>query len=92
MMGNGIADAAAYAAAVDELGRLAVADPGTPAGRRFEELVRLIEEYDALRGGYALLPRARRALYARNAAARATAAATTEASRSAAPDSPAPAA
>ena len=86
MNGNVIADAAEYAAALDELGTLALADPGTPPARRLEELVRLIEEYDALRGGYALLPRARRALYARNAAARAT-----EANRSAAPDSPAPA-
>ncbi len=45
---------AAYAAALDELEDLMLADPGTPGGRRFEELVDLIEEYEAQRDGYDL--------------------------------------
>ena len=36
-----------YAAALDELEELMLADPDTPAGRRFDELVYLIEEYEA---------------------------------------------
>ena len=62
----------AYVAAMDELDGLALAEPDTPAGRRFDELVRLIEEYDALRHGYLLLPRAHRAASAANFAKRAT--------------------
>ena len=49
-----LADEAQYARALDELEDLMLADPGTPAGRRFEELVVLIEEYEALRDGYDL--------------------------------------
>ncbi len=45
---------AAYAAAIDELEDLMLADPGTPGGRRFDELVDLIEEYEAQRDGYDL--------------------------------------
>jgi HTH-type transcriptional regulator / antitoxin HigA len=36
----------AYQAALDELEALMVADPDTPAGRRFDELVALIEDYE----------------------------------------------
>jgi len=45
---------AAYVAALDELEDLMLADPGTPGGRRFDELVTLIEEYEAERDGYDL--------------------------------------
>ena len=54
-------DDAAYAGALDELEDLMLADPDTPGGRRFEELVLLIEEYEARRDGYDLA-RMRRAL------------------------------
>jgi antitoxin component HigA of HigAB toxin-antitoxin module len=37
----------AYLAALDELEDLMATDPGTPAGRRFDELVALIEDYEA---------------------------------------------
>jgi HTH-type transcriptional regulator/antitoxin HigA len=43
-----------YAAAIDELEQLLLADPDTPAGRRFDELISLIEEFDARRSGYDL--------------------------------------
>jgi antitoxin component HigA of HigAB toxin-antitoxin module len=36
-----------YTAALDELEELMLSDPDTPAGRRFDELVALIEEYEA---------------------------------------------
>jgi HTH-type transcriptional regulator/antitoxin HigA len=49
-----LADEAAYAAALDELDDLMLADADTPAGRRFDELVLLIEEYEARRDGYDL--------------------------------------
>ena len=49
-----LADESAYAAALDELDSLMLAEPGTPAGRRFEALVRLIEDYEARRDGYDL--------------------------------------
>ncbi len=49
-----IRDDAQYSAALDELEDLMLADPGTPAGRRFDELVRLIEHYEARRDGYDL--------------------------------------
>jgi antitoxin component HigA of HigAB toxin-antitoxin module len=49
-----------YAAAIGELETLLLSEPDTPAGRRFNELVALIEEFDARRGGYELL-RGRRA-------------------------------
>ncbi|MEP7329421.1 MAG: hypothetical protein ABI777_09435 [Betaproteobacteria bacterium] len=45
---------AAYVAALDELEDLMLADPGTPGGQRFDELVTLIEEYEAQRDGYDL--------------------------------------
>ena len=44
----------AYVAALDELEDLMLANPGTPGGRRFDELVILIEEYEAQRNGYVL--------------------------------------
>ena len=47
-------DEAAYVAALDELEDLMLADPDTPAGCRFDELVVLIEEYEARRDGYHL--------------------------------------
>ena len=56
-----LADESEYATALDELEDLMLADPGTPAGRRFDELVVLIEEYEARRDGYDLA-RMRRAL------------------------------
>ena len=56
-----LADEAAYAAALDELDDLMLAEPGTPGGRRFDELTVLIEEYEARRDGYDLA-RMRRAL------------------------------
>ena len=40
-----------YCAALDELEDLMLADPGTPAGLRFDELVRLIEDYEVRRDG-----------------------------------------
>ncbi len=43
-----------YCAALDELEDLMLADPGTPAGKRFDELVRLIDEYEVRRDGYDL--------------------------------------
>ena len=49
-----IRDDTQYCAALDELEDLMLADPGTPAGRRFDELVRLIEDYEARRDGYDL--------------------------------------
>ena len=49
-----------YAAALDQLDDLFLSEPGTTAASRFDELVMLIEEYEALRGGYLLLPRAHR--------------------------------
>ena len=47
-------DNAQYCAALDELEDLMLADPGTPAGLRFDELVRLIEDYEVRRDGYDL--------------------------------------
>jgi hypothetical protein len=52
---------AAYAAALDELEDLMLAEPGTPGGQRFDELVVLIEDYEAWRDGYDLA-RMKRAL------------------------------
>lgn len=37
----------AYLAALDELEDLMATDPDTPTGRRFDELVALIEDYEA---------------------------------------------
>lgn len=42
-----LATDAHYAAALDELEALMLSDPDTPAGRRFDELVALIEDYEA---------------------------------------------
>ena len=67
-----LSDERAYAAAVEELDSLAFSEAGTPPARRFEELVQLIEEYDARRHGYLLLPRSHRAAYTRQAALRIT--------------------
>ena len=47
-------DEAAYVAALEELDDLMLAEPDTPAGRRFDELAVLIEEYEARRDGYDL--------------------------------------
>ena len=51
---SSLCDDAAYVAALDELEDLMLADPDTPGGRRFDELVVLIEEYEARRDGYDL--------------------------------------
>ncbi len=80
-------DERSYAAAIEELDALAFSESGTPPGNRFEELVQLIEEYDARRHGYLLLPRSHRAAYTRKAALRLT-----EANPSGELDFPAPAA
>ncbi len=56
-----IADDAGYAAALDELEDLMLAEPGSPGARRFEELATMIEEYEARRDGYDLA-RMKRAL------------------------------
>jgi hypothetical protein len=45
-----------YAVALDELDGLVMAEAGTPPGRRFDEIVRLIDEYEARRSGYILHP------------------------------------
>ena len=58
-----IRDDTQYYAALDELEDLMLADPGTPGGRRFDELVRLIEAYEMRRDGYDL-DRMRQALAA----------------------------
>jgi antitoxin component HigA of HigAB toxin-antitoxin module len=42
-----LASEVAYGAALDELEALMLSDPDTPAGRRFDELVALIEDYEA---------------------------------------------
>jgi antitoxin component HigA of HigAB toxin-antitoxin module len=42
-----LADDRDYVAALDELEDLMLSDPDTPAGRRFDELVLLIEDYEA---------------------------------------------
>jgi len=49
-----LASDAEYVAALDELEGLMLAEPGTPAGQRFDELTVLIEEYEARRDGYDL--------------------------------------
>ena len=46
-----IRDDSQYGAALAELEDLMLADPDTPAGRRFDELVRLIEDYELRRDG-----------------------------------------
>ncbi len=47
-----IRDERDYAAALDEFDGLVLSEPGTPPGRRFDELVRLIDEYACRRSGY----------------------------------------
>ncbi|HEY7905103.1 MAG TPA: hypothetical protein VIH36_16755 [Casimicrobiaceae bacterium] len=42
-----LANDADYSAALSELEDLMLADPDTPAGRRFDELVHLIEDFEA---------------------------------------------
>lgn len=49
-----------YAAALDEFDALILSEPGTPPGRRFVELVRLIDEYALRSSGSALPPPGRR--------------------------------
>lgn len=49
-----IRDEKQYCAALDELEELMLHDPGTPGGQRFDELVRLLERYEARRDGYDL--------------------------------------
>jgi hypothetical protein len=49
-----------YAAALDEFDALILSEPRTPPGRRFVELVRLIDEYALRRSGSALPPPGRR--------------------------------
>ncbi len=56
-------DDAAYAAAVRERDALLRADAGAAAGVPFDDLARLIEDYEARRAGYDL-PRMRAALAA----------------------------
>lgn len=55
-----ISDEREYSAALDEFDSLIMSEPGTPPGRRFDELVQLIDEYTVRRSGYALPPRGRR--------------------------------
>jgi hypothetical protein len=50
----GLADEAAYVSALEELDDLMLAEPNTPAGRRFEELTVLIDDYEVRRDGYDL--------------------------------------
>ncbi len=49
-----LVDEAAYAAALDLLDDLMFCEPGSPGGHRFDELVALIEDYEARRDGYDL--------------------------------------
>ena len=42
-----IANDRAYSAALAELEELMLCDPDTPAGRRFDELIGLIEDFEA---------------------------------------------
>jgi antitoxin component HigA of HigAB toxin-antitoxin module len=49
-----------YRAAVGEMRDLIMADPETPAGRRFDELLRRIEEYEDSQGLAAPPPAAAR--------------------------------
>jgi hypothetical protein len=54
-----IRDERDYAAALDEFDSLVLAEPGTPPGRRFDELVRLIDEYAVRRKRAVASPRLR---------------------------------
>ena len=44
-----------YHEALHELGDLMLSDPDTPAGRRFDELIALIEDFDERRDGDSML-------------------------------------
>lgn len=59
-------DDAAYAAARREMEEVLRDGPGAASGLRFDELARLVEDYEARRAGYDL-PRMRAALAAWNA-------------------------
>jgi antitoxin component HigA of HigAB toxin-antitoxin module len=52
-------DEAAYSAALDELEDLMLAEPGSPAGHRFDELAALIKDYEACRYSSESVSRAR---------------------------------
>ncbi len=52
-----IQDQREYIAALDQLEALILCDPDTAAGRRFDALVQMIEDYEARRGGYLLFRR-----------------------------------
>jgi antitoxin component HigA of HigAB toxin-antitoxin module len=54
---SAIRDDRDHAAALDELDDLMLSEPGTPPGRRFDELVLLIDDYEARRNGYLLFAR-----------------------------------
>ena len=54
---SSIRDDRDYAAALDEIDGLFLSAPGTPPARRFNELVLLIDEYEARRNGYLLIAR-----------------------------------
>jgi antitoxin component HigA of HigAB toxin-antitoxin module len=47
-----IRDERDYTAALEEFDNLVLSEPGTPPGRRFDELVHLIDEYATRRSGY----------------------------------------
>ena len=46
-----LGDDVAYAVALEELEDLMLADPDTPGGQRFDELLVLIEDYETRRDG-----------------------------------------
>jgi len=52
-----ISDEREFTAALEEFDSLVLSEPGTPPGRRFDELVALIDEYAARRSGCVMLPR-----------------------------------
>jgi antitoxin component HigA of HigAB toxin-antitoxin module len=54
-----IRDERDYAAALDEFDSLVLSEPGTPPGRRFDELVQLIDDYAARRNRALLALRTR---------------------------------
>ncbi len=58
---SAIRDDRDHAAALDELDDLMLSEAGTPPGRRFDELVLLLEDYEARRHGYRILARQPRA-------------------------------
>ena len=54
-------DYADYEAALNELEELFLSDPDTPAGRRFDELIALVEEFDRRSDAEHMLPYGRAA-------------------------------